>query len=293
MIDNAPQYYPDVKQNLSPSSIASWLNNRSQFIYNYFEGKRSYSPAMALGTKIHKDIEQGLVPVQKFYQHFEHAIKLSFDYNGDEVSIYGIMDGVTEDYSEFVDYKTGKKWEQHQVDEDIKQTIYAYMIFRNTDLQEVTGHIEWVELLDGEPTGVTEVLSVVYNRDDVVEYWDNKIHSIIGDINKAYEQYLKNNNASDEVKDLAYRLSKIKEKQGNLKEQEAWLRTEIFRVMDSEEVTHVKTPYLSAGYQDKKVYSYPEEFVARANALKEEEKALQKTLEAEGKFVINKIKVIR
>lgn len=287
-------FYTDKKPHISPSAVASWLTNKGQFKRTYFEDKYFENEAMRNGKKIHRDIEHGLVNVKNLYSDSEKPLKVTSDL----VDMYGILDGSEKDLSEFVDYKTGKKWTQEQLDNDIKMEFYAYMIFNLTDNKETIGKLEWVETDyddsgDIVATGETEVFEVKYKREDVVEKWDDLLPKVVSEVNEAYDEYVKSQDQSDELKDLSYRLSEVKKEQEELANKEAWLRAEIEKEMDKAGFKEVKTPYLNIYFQNRKKYNMPDEFKEKEKELKAEKKEIEKTLIEKGEFEETPIRQIR
>jgi len=83
-------FYPDIKPHVSPSALAAWHDNKSQFIRSYFKNIKSpETSAMKAGKKIHALIEGGfLTPINKFTE-FETPITVTL---GNGVKVYGIPD---------------------------------------------------------------------------------------------------------------------------------------------------------------------------------------------------------
>lgn len=287
-------FYPEKKVNLSPSSIEAWITNKSQFKSRYFENKSFTTHQMATGTEVHKEIEKGLVPVKKFFSKFEEKYKTDLSFIFEDLELFGIMDGY-DGKAEFVDYKTGKKWTQDQVDQSVKQEIYAYMIFKNNpDMNEVIGSIEWVEVEDGQATGETEVLSKKYRRDEVVTIWDERLPEIVQEVNEAYEQFLKEKEEYGEnIINTVGKLYEVKTKIKMLQNEESKLKELLEEEMKNAELEKVKTDELQASYMERKVYVLPKGLTAREEELKKEIAGVKKDLQKKGEYEITKIFTVR
>lgn len=199
-------FYPNIKEYVSPSALSSWFTSKSGFIKSYFMGiKTPETLAMKAGTRIHKLIEIGAITPLRKFDRDENELSHEFGF----VKLFGKPDSFTLDTdgicpSEFVDYKTGQNetWDAHTLKSDIKMLATAYLVWvHNSRPKEVTGHIEWIETVydkeqkDIVPTGRPhELYTVVYEVHDFNKF-ESLLQKTVAEINAEYEKFL----SSEEV----------------------------------------------------------------------------------------------
>lgn len=194
-------FYHDIKEHLSPSALAQWLNGRGQFVRSYFAGEKSpETKAMTAGTEIHALIEAGIIKAQHTYDCNEQTLKIpvgktNFWFLGKPDSFESEP---TDDEVSFVDYKSGKanEWEK-KLPTDIKMRATAWLVWRQTGMPSiVNGHIEFIQTTwDPEQKKVipmddkeTEVISIAYTATEL-ENFEKVIANAMRDINDFYEKW--------------------------------------------------------------------------------------------------------
>ncbi len=276
------QFYPDVKKHISPSALATWHNQRSQFIKTYFKGEKlPETKAMQAGTNIHALIEMGIItPVNEFaFQEKELVFPTTED---SSISVLGkpdAYDGGDGSTIRFVDYKTGKQnnWTSDVIATDLKMKTTAWLVLQEVrkgfqeyegtvevEPQKIEAHIEYIptqwnpDTWEIEPTG-EEHEDVVYTFD--VETIDNFLEVIIDTIYAVNEEYLKYLESADfvdredmaEYADLESQKKEIENKQKEIKER---LQTQ----MDLGGVGTVSDGAMGTFYiMERKQYDYPDD----------------------------------
>lgn len=196
-------FYHDIKEHMSPSALAQWIDARSSFIKSYFRGEKSpETKAMTAGTKIHKLIEAGLIKAKCVYAHGEHELKAAVP--GTDFRFLGRPDDYSDEKDgiiEFVDYKSGKanEWKE-KLPTDIKMKATAWLIWieQGAKAETVIGHIEFIPTtwdpvakevvpIDGAPS---EVITIEYSKADLLAF-SGVIAGAMNEVNEYYEKWLK------------------------------------------------------------------------------------------------------
>lgn len=194
-------FYPDLKEYLSPSAMAQWMNGKSGFVKSYFEMDKSpETKAMTAGTEIHALLEAGIIKAKHAYDSNEMTIKVPVGETGfwflgkpDSYESEAHLDEVN-----FVDYKSGKanEWEKKLLS-DIKMRATAWLVWTQTGMPGIVcGHIEFIQTTwDPEQKKVvpiddkeTEVVSIIYTADELLEF-TKVIADTMREINEFYEKW--------------------------------------------------------------------------------------------------------
>lgn len=132
-----------------------------------------------------KDLEFGeniptaLVSALKNANFIEHEITLNSDDN--EKALFGIIDGLSADYTELFEIKTGKHpWNQSQVDKDTQMPFYANLV--NIKYGVIPkAKLVYVETKDSfggiEFTGKVEVFERTFTADELSDF-DNDVFQV-------------------------------------------------------------------------------------------------------------------
>lgn len=194
-------FYPSVKDGLSPSALAQWINSRSAFVKSYFAMERGpETKAMQTGTEIHALIEAGIIPAKHVYEHNEGDVSVQLAegriFRGRPDS-YEAKPGQL--FASFVDYKSGKAnaWVE-KLPTDIKMRATAFLVWKECHQpEEVRGHIEYFQTTwDPEQRKVvlvegteSEVISIVYSEAEMKAF-EQVVLKAMDDINEFYKKWI-------------------------------------------------------------------------------------------------------
>ncbi|MCK4609450.1 MAG: hypothetical protein KAT71_08205 [Gammaproteobacteria bacterium] len=227
----------------------------AQFADTYFAGKKMFvNSAMKNGTEVHKDIEVGVRGAKLIFE--ERETKATVDIQG--VPMMFICD--SHETGKFVDYKTGKKWTQEQVDIDTKQEYTALGVAKLTGAKSVEGSIEWVAPSDDHKKD--EVFTVVYDAKRLKEI-EARYKKTIKAINEAYEEWLTQSDVFVDARDVkAY--SELINAKKNIDIQLDEVKARIAEAMDSGGLQKHKTDYGNFNFTSRAVYPPIPEKLAKA-----------------------------
>ena len=268
-------FYPNIKPHISPSALASWHNNKSNFIDSYFKGKETKETAsMKAGTKIHGLFEGGFLNAGVQFGKKEKEIKQSFRDTG--VLVFGKPDdyGSKDGKVGFTDIKSGREvsWTREELEEDVKMRATAWLVWKEMGEPEtVTGYILWVgtewDVKEIIPTkDENMVIKYVYKADELRQFED-VIAKTITDVNKAYEIFTSMDNAlvdEDLCQEYAEIYNKIKAIELS---QIAPLKEKLDEIKEtlSDQILFsgqegYKCEFGSFFYRSSKKYEYPQDF---------------------------------
>lgn len=274
-------FYPNLKEYISPSALATWFNSKPSFIESYFKGvKMPETSAMKAGNKIHALIEGGFYDPQKRYDLNEKELSHMVADTG--VKSFGKPDSfglVSDGHAEFVDYKTGREvsWSRDELKNDVKMKQTAWLVWKETGMPDkVTGYIEWI----GTEWNGTEVVPSIdeymlvkcdYTAQELNE-WENVIIKAIGDINEAYEKFVNSSelfideDLCKQYAKLNAEIKEIEEKQIEiLKVQREELGEQIATQLAMSDAENHKTEYGSFFWKVSKKYAYPDDLEFQTN----------------------------
>lgn len=271
------QFYPDVKPHISPSALATWHNQRSQFIKTYFKGEKlPETKAMQAGTNIHALIEMGIIePINKFNNREKDLVTSLVEGEEGVIKVFGKPDAYNNFADngtiKFVDYKTGKQnnWTPEAIATDLKMMVTAWLVLEeakkyNDSIQKVEAHIEYIptqwnpDTWEIEPTG-EDHKDVVYTFDvATIQDLTSFIQKTVEQVNEEYLKYLESADFVDredmaEYADLESQKKEIENKQKEIKER---LQTQ----MDLGGVGTVSDGAMGTFYiMERKQYDYPDD----------------------------------
>lgn len=113
---------------LSASQMKLLLSSEKSYIKHYFQGIDFKNDGIDFGRQIADKIQEGdrsgplkILPVKGFWPEYEFSIK---DKRLNNIEIYGKMDLAREKENHIIEVKTGAKWTQNKVDNDIQIRFY-------------------------------------------------------------------------------------------------------------------------------------------------------------------------
>lgn len=196
-------FYIGVKKNISPSGIATFYTNKSQFISSYFEGKSFSNKYTDRGTVVHKLVEDGFYAPQIRLNGKEEILEVELDikkglmFKGylDTVEKADTLTPVFADYKT-VDEKTKDDWNETKVFYDLKQRAYAYALWvknGKSKMFEATGYIELIVLGDDDmpkdDKKDNKLYEVKYNAENLAEFETEWIKPMIKEANALYKTW--------------------------------------------------------------------------------------------------------
>lgn len=261
-------FYPDVKDGLSPSALAQWRNQRSAFVKSYFQQERGpETKAMQAGTEIHALIEAGIIKAQKDFDYHEKDLSVTI---GEGRVFRGRPDSFSKVKAKrvrFVDYKSGKAndWKE-KLPTDVKMRATAWLVWKESkEPEEVEGHIEYFQTTwDPEQRKVvpvddtkSEVISIIYTDVEMAAF-TQVILKAMDEINAFYERWLTSTgefvNKSDVEAYIDLRAA-IEQKEALLDE----LGERILSQMEVGGSENHKVPGIGTFYvRETRAYDYPE-----------------------------------
>ena len=281
-------FYPSVRKHISPSALAQWHNQRSQFIRSYFAGEKTpETAAMQAGKKFHKLIEGGFIDVEHRYEFKEAELRVQLK-NG--VEVFGIPDshevhnGANGLPVHFVDYKSSKNdgWTDGKLAQDLKMLCTAWLVWQecNEEPLIVKGIIEWIGTeWDGTElvlNGESESYEYDYTAQELRDFGD-VIEATINEINEAYTYWLKGTDALVNDDDCAL-YADIDRQITELEARQKEIKDRIKEQMTFGGVTTYESGGIGTFYFiERKSYEYPDDLIfatkKHAFTLKEYEEA--------------------
>lgn len=195
-------FYPDVKDGLSPSALAQWLNSRGAFVKSYFAGERGpETKSMQTGTEIHALIEAGIIKAKHVYGNDEKDVSVELAlgrvFRGRPDS-FGKVVKINNGSVAFVDYKSGKAndWKE-KLPADLKMRATAWLVWKESDEPAIVeGFIEYFQttwdpalkkVVLVEDTE-SEVISITYTSAELQSF-TQVILKAMDDIDTFYEKW--------------------------------------------------------------------------------------------------------
>jgi len=259
------EFYPDIKDGMSPSSFASWMGSRSAFVNSYFAGGEMIeTEAMRTGTQVHRLIEGGMMKAKHDYEHAEDSLSVTLE---DKRIFRGRPDSWESDDKEarFVDYKTGKenKWKE-KLPTDLKMRATAFLVWAQAGKPEIVrGFIEFIQTQWNDKTRTiepienkeSEVESIVYTAKDMKEI-GGIILTQMGEVNA---NYLRWKNKGETLVDMGTvaEYSEIAEHIKKLTTQGDELKRIIKDQMEFGCETNLKTDFGTFYITTRETYEYP------------------------------------
>jgi len=258
-------FYPDIKDGMSPSAIAQWLNGRGSFVKTYFMGEKSpETAAMKGGTRIHRLIEAGLIKAKHVFDNAEDEISVTIAegmvFRGRPDS-WGIADGETE----FVDYKSGKanEWKD-KLPTDIKMRATAFLVWKKAgEPARVKAYIEFIQTtwnpdtkevvpIEGQET---EVVEITYTAEEM-ETMGKVILREMNEVNDFYVKWQKSSSEFVSKEDVeAY--AAIDAEITKLEAERDSLKKSIMSQMQFGGAESIKTDFGTFFLTEKETYEYP------------------------------------
>lgn len=285
------KFYPNVKEWISPSALASWYNARSLFVRSYFlKEKTPETSAMKAGKQIHALIEAGLLEVKHKYEHREKEVKITHTLRTGKLErkmcVLGIPDsferhwtgakegeGEPYDVAYFVDYKTGREntWDDVKLAGDLKMKATAWLVWCATTNEDtpparrVVGYIEYIptqwnaSTREIEPTGGESVVAgeITYTSEEL-EAFTEVLSRTITEINVAYEEWLESTDEfvnQNDVADYAQLDQEVKEREVKM----ALIKERLADQMGMGGKETLATPFGSFYFTSRKTWTYSEE----------------------------------
>lgn len=152
----------------SYSQFALWITSPKEFYRRYVLGEPSFSNKyMRLGSEFMKALEydeyerfsviKDVPKLEQFERHLEWSIKVGEV----DVKLVGIVDSISDDMLQFVEYKTGKyPWTQELVDYNDQILWYAYLIYK---CKRVIPTAVLIHIETSEDTGSLDFTGNVYS----------------------------------------------------------------------------------------------------------------------------------
>lgn len=264
-------FYPEVKQHISPSAIQTWYKARSGFIRSYFKNiKTPETFAMRDGKKIHALIEGGFLLAQKWFANREKTLTIMLDSG---VNVLGIPDSYqtepTDGVLEYVDYKTGKEdnWNAEELVADLKMKATAWLVYKTAQLnghevKVVKGYIEFfqvkwdAEARENVPVSEgTELYGVSYTAEELEDF-TAIIVKTVNDVNTEYQQFLLGTEDFVEAYDKA-RYAELEEEKIKIEAEQSAIKERIAEQMTFGLQKTLETEFGTFYFTEKKKYEYP------------------------------------
>jgi hypothetical protein len=263
-------FYPELKEHMSPSAIDSWVRSRSSFIKSYFENEKTpETSAMKAGTKVHALIEAGVIQTKIALDIQEQEIVIDLP-NG--VKFLGRPDAYEErnpkakDVS-FVDFKTGvaNTWKE-KLPTDIKMKATAWLVWMQSNKPKmVHGYIEFIQMVWDEELkekvpikGIeSEVVEITYTAEELESFTDFIMKSI-QEVNDFYEKWLTKTDLFVNQEDV-HEYMRLNDQVEKLEKQMEEVKERIKDQMEVGGLINLKNDKGTFYISEKKTYQYPNE----------------------------------
>lgn len=260
-------FYHEIKEHMSPSALAQWINGRGQFTRSYFaQEKGPTTKAMSAGTEIHALIEAGVMKAKYVFKLSEEEVRVQVP--GSDFWFMGKPDSyeLNGGNAVFVDYKSGKAngWDE-KLPVDIKMRATAWLVWIKTGCPDggVMGHIEFIQTtwdpnekkvvaIEGKET---EVVSIFYGA-PTLEQFTKVVIQEMTNVNDFYEKWKESTGEFVSADDMQL-YAKLKEHIDDLESKQKEVMERILGQMDFGGVENVKSPLGTFFVRETTKYQYP------------------------------------
>jgi hypothetical protein len=263
-------FYPTVKENISPSGLDAWHHSRGGFVKSYFIGEKFKGNASTIsGKKIHALIQNGLLEVKHRFSNNELTLIENLDTKYGVVKVLGIPDSfenATAEETSFVDYKSGKEnnWDGHKLATDLKMMTTAWLVWKNTGMpKKVKGYIEYIptqwnpvtreiEPTEGESVVAAEFTYTYEELDNYTAF----ILKTIDEVNEAYIEWLDSTDMyvnQEDIAEYAILEQQVTELEAKMKD----IKDRIAEQMSLGKKDSLPTPFGSFYFTTRKTFEYP------------------------------------
>lgn len=185
-------YYSWSQHNLFKSSKLS-------FYKRYVLGEEVYTPAFDKGKEFADYRETGEIPHfvdDPLLESVSNAIprigksEYNFDIKFDEIRLYGFIDELKDDLTEFSEFKTGKNpWSESKAIDHDQLAFYAFVIYLMSGEKIIPKcKLYWIETQEVEVFGENKLMYTGHVEEFEVTFTEEDIENIAVDVYKTYQE---------------------------------------------------------------------------------------------------------